>query len=95
LARDLGVVVLPDAAGDLVAAEIEGLELDLPDAELLRRRVLRRLVLHQPLHHPPTHARTHKHRRIRSNEREMDRVRSGVVGEGREIRAKGRRVPRP
>jgi len=32
-----------------VAAEVEGLELDLADAELLRRRVLRRLVLHQPL----------------------------------------------
>jgi len=32
-----------------VAAEVEGLELDLADAELLRRGVLRRLVLHQPL----------------------------------------------
>ena len=32
-----------------MAAEVEGLELDLADAELLRRGVLRRLVLHQPL----------------------------------------------
>jgi hypothetical protein len=46
---DLCVVILPHAARDLVAAEVERLELDLADAELLRRRVLRRLVLHQPL----------------------------------------------
>jgi hypothetical protein len=46
----LGVVVLPDAARDAVAAEVEGLEPDLADAQLLRRRVLRRRVLDQPLH---------------------------------------------
>jgi len=31
---NLGVVVLPDAAGDLVAPEVEGLELDPADAQL-------------------------------------------------------------
>ena len=31
---DLGVVVLPDAAGDLVAPEVERLELDPADAQL-------------------------------------------------------------
>jgi hypothetical protein len=32
-----------------VAAEVEGLELDLADAQLLRRGVLRWLVLYEPL----------------------------------------------
>jgi hypothetical protein len=53
---NLSVVVLPDATGDLVAAEVEGLELDLADAQLLRRRVLRRLVLHEPLRSDPIRA---------------------------------------
>jgi hypothetical protein len=39
-----------------VAAEVEGLELDLADAQLLRRRVLRRLVLHEPLRSDPIRA---------------------------------------
>lgn len=34
LRGNLGVVVLPDAAGDLVAPEVEGLELDPADAQL-------------------------------------------------------------
>jgi hypothetical protein len=49
----LSVVVFSDATGDLVAAEVEGLELDLADAQLLRRRVLRRLVLHELLRSDP------------------------------------------
>jgi hypothetical protein len=48
---DLCVVILAHAARDLVAAEVEGLELDLVDAELLRRRV----VLHELLQHRNKH----------------------------------------
>lgn len=44
--QDLSIVILPDSASDLVAAQIESLELNLADAQLLRGRVLRRLVLH-------------------------------------------------
>jgi hypothetical protein len=51
---NLGVVVLPDTARDPVAAEVERLELDPPDAQLLRRRELRRRVLTQPLHSTTT-----------------------------------------
>jgi hypothetical protein len=79
----LGVVVLPDAARDLVTAEVEGLELDLSDAELLRRRVLRRLVLHQPLRRKKGkgHARVRKKRRRDEMGRGDDPI--CVVGSGK------------
>ncbi len=46
---NLCVVVLPHPPGDLVAAQVEGLEVDAAHLQLLRRWVLRRLVLRQAL----------------------------------------------
>lgn len=72
----LSIVIFPDSASDLVATQIESLELDFPNTEFLRSGVLGWLVLYQSLPQTQTHFsnifRKHNH-----NQSEMDREKQG------------------
>ena len=71
-----------------MAAEVEGLELDLADAQLLRRGVLRRLVLYEPL-------RSIQPNQIRKpRQGEITTIRPEFAG-GKGPRIGGREGPRP
>ena len=45
ITTNLGIIVFPDPASNLMAPQIESLKLDLPNAQFLRSGVLGRLVL--------------------------------------------------
>ena len=71
-----------------MAAEVEGLELDLADAQLLRRGVLRRLVLYEPLRSiQPNQIRNPRQGKNHNNRTEIRKGKEPWIG--------GREGPRP